>query len=196
MRQILEAILSDSLSSVGFLALACPVSCFVCGLRTIGFIRRGTGQLYFEKSIVVPPNPCVVEATWVELFWGRKGLYHVAQLRLRPSLRRGVSQIMPVGWVVLQEGLQAPAGSGALFKAKPGHLTLEGWGDHTVSGMAKRRSDPLWSLFSPLLTHQWWRQGMSTNTHITPVCLNAIWQSEEVQQVETRAHHKHLENIM
>lgn len=72
-------------------------------------------------------------------------LYHVAQLRLRPSLRRGVSQIMPVGWVVLQEGLQAPAVSGALFKAKPCGLTLEGWGGHTVYAKEKRRPDPLGS---------------------------------------------------
>lgn len=54
-------LLSDSLFSVGFSMLACPVSCFVCRLR-IG-MRRETGQLYVGKSIVISPDPCVVPVT-------------------------------------------------------------------------------------------------------------------------------------
>lgn len=53
--------------------------------------------------------------------------YHIVQFQLRPSLCKGVSQIMPVGWVV-----QASAVLGAVFKAKPHGLTLKGWEDHPV----------------------------------------------------------------
>lgn len=51
---------------------------------------------------------------------------------------KGVSQIMPAGWVV-----QAPAVSGALFKAKSHGLTLQGWGDHTVCAQGKEQARSL-----------------------------------------------------
>lgn len=51
---------------------------------------------------------------------------------------KGVSQIKPAGWVV-----QAPAVSGALFKAKPRGLTLEGQGDHTVCAQGKEQASSL-----------------------------------------------------
>lgn len=59
-------LLSDSLFSVGFSMLACSVSCFVRSLRID--MRRETGQLYFEKSVVVSPDPCLVPVTREELF--------------------------------------------------------------------------------------------------------------------------------
>lgn len=134
MRHVLVALLSDSLSSVVFCVLACPVSSLVCSLRIS--MGRGTGQ--FEKSTVVSPDPCVVQGTCVELFWGTKVLYRAAQFRLRPSLHKGVSQIMPAGRVV-----QAPAVSGPLPKAKPHGLMQEGWGDHTVWAKGKEQARSL-----------------------------------------------------
>jgi len=65
-------------------------------------------------------------------------LYHVAQLRPRPSLRKSVSQIVPAGWVV-----QALVVSGALFKAKPHGLMQEGWGDHPVCAQGKEQATSL-----------------------------------------------------
>lgn len=60
-----EVDLSD-ISSMGFSVAGLPLSCFVWSLRI--YVRRGTGQLYFEKGIVISPDPCVVQITGVKLF--------------------------------------------------------------------------------------------------------------------------------